>query len=173
VPYEYVVMDKEEGRSDEHAARHPLRRVPVLETDEGLLFESAALCFHLADQHPEAELIPAPGTFERGEVYQWSFFAMTEMEPAMLRAYVDRRGDSPEAAARADARLEKTGRVLAERLDGLRFIVGDRFTVADVIVGGVLENAREYKLLADDARLLAYLEGLDARPAKQRAYAPD
>lgn len=170
-PYDYVVMSKEDGRSAEHARRHPLGRVPVLETDDGFLFESAALCLHLADLHPDAQLIPAPGTHERGQVYQWSFFAMTEIEPAMFRAYVDRRGDDPDAAAKSDARLEKVGEVIADQLGGGSYLVGDRFTVADVVVGGVLESAREYDLLPDIPRLRAYLENLDARPAKQRAYA--
>ena len=60
-PYDFVVMDSEAGRGEEHAQRHPLVRVPVLETDDGMLFESAALCLHIADLHPDAGLIPAPG----------------------------------------------------------------------------------------------------------------
>ena len=62
VSYEYVVMDEDEGHGPEHAERHPLGRVPVLETDEGLLFESAALCLHIADSNPDANLIAPLGT---------------------------------------------------------------------------------------------------------------
>src|SRR4030095_4040813 len=102
----------------------------VLETEEGLLFESAALCLHVADSHPEAGLIPPPGTFERARIYQWSLFAMTEFEPAMLRAYTARRGSDAEEEAKADARLEKIGEALDAALDGSEFIVGDRFTIA-------------------------------------------
>jgi glutathione S-transferase len=87
-PYDYVVMDSEAGRGEEHARRHPLGRVPSLETDEGTLFESAALCLYIADLHPQAGLIPPTGTHERGEVYQWAFFAMTELEPAMVHLIV-------------------------------------------------------------------------------------
>ena len=170
-PYEFVVMTKDEGRGEEHARRHPLGRVPVLETDGGSLFESAALCLQVADQHPEAELIPAPGTHERGEVYQWVLFAMTEFEPALIRAYAARRGDDAVAAGKAGARLERVGKIVADHLDGAAYVVGGRFSIADVVVGGVLVNAREYDLFPDDPRLRAYLESLDARPAKQRAYA--
>ena len=59
--YEWIVMDEEEGRGEEHRRRHPLGRVPVLETDDGLLFESAAICLHVADLYPDAGLIPASG----------------------------------------------------------------------------------------------------------------
>lgn len=163
-------MSPEEGHGEEHGRRHPLGRVPVLETDDGLLFESAALCLHVADLHPDAELIPAPGTSERGQVYQWSIFAMTELEPAVIRAYLAGRGSDAEATAKAEDRLTKVGAVVANALDGRSYIVGDRFTVADIVVGGVLESARRYDLLAGPPALQAYLGRLDDRPAKQRAY---
>ena len=65
-PYEVVMLTKEEGRSDAHAARQPLGRVPALENEEGSLFESAALCLQIADLYPEAGLIPATTTHARG-----------------------------------------------------------------------------------------------------------
>ncbi len=172
-PYEYVVLTKEEGRSEEHEARHPLRRVPVLEGDDGSLFESAALCLHIGDLSPEAGLIPALTAHGRGEVYQWSFFAMTELEPAMLRAYTARHAAEPdaEAVAKGEARLLKAGAVVAAALDGRDYLVGDSFTIADVVMGGVLDSAREYDLLPNVPALHAYLARLDGRAAKQRAYA--
>jgi len=161
-------MDEEEGRGEEHGRRHPLGRVPVLETDDGLLLESAAICLHVADLYPDAGLIPAPGTYERGLVYQWASFAMTEFEVAMIRSIVARRQDEP--AEKQDAHLAKVAAVPAQALGERTYIVGDRFTVADVILGGVCHGARRFSLLPS-GRLESYLEMLDARPAKQRAYA--
>jgi len=169
-PYEYVVMDSEVGRGEEHARRHPLGRVPVLESDEGLLFESAAICLHIADLHPDAGLIPAIGTYERAQVYQWTLFAMTELEPAMIRAYSARRRTDADATAAADVRLVKVFDVLGSALDGHAYVVGDRFTIADVVVGGVCESARHYDVLPSSPNVRPYLEHLDTRPAKQRAY---
>jgi glutathione S-transferase len=169
-PYEYVVMSSEVGRGEEHARRHPLGRVPVLETDDGLLFESAALCLHVADLHPEAGLIPPIGTHERAQVYQWTFFAMSELEASMLRAATARRRADADATAAAEARLTKVFDALEAALEGKSYLVDDRFTVADIVVGGVCESARKYDLLPDSARVRAYLERLDTRPAKQRAY---
>jgi glutathione S-transferase len=173
-PHEWLVLTTEDGRGPEHARRHPLGRVPVLESDEGLLFESAALCLHVADSNPAAGLIPPPGTHERGQVYQWAFFAMTELEPAMVRAYGARRRTEaeadPDADAAAEARLRKVFDALGAGLEGRSYLVGDRFTIADVVVGGVCESARTYDVLPDSPGVHAYLERLDARPAKQRAY---
>jgi glutathione S-transferase len=171
-PYEYVVMTKENGLLDEHRSRHPLGRVPVFEADEGSLIESAAICLHIADLHPEAGLIPAPGTYARGKVYQWSFFAMTEVEPTMLRYYTAREGTDDEATSKARARRDKAMDVLAGALDGHEYLVDDTFSIADVVTGGVLDSARTYDLLPETPVLHAYLARLDAREAKQRAYAP-
>jgi glutathione S-transferase len=170
-PYEWVVMDAAEGRGPEHAQRHPLGRVPVLETDEGLLFESAALCLHVADLYADSGLAPAPGTFGRARVYQWVLFAMTELEPALIRTYLarEREGADGGATAKEAARLARAGDAIVDALDGGEFLLGD-FSVADVVVGGVLTSARQYDLLPTAPALHAYLERLDARPAKQRAY---
>jgi glutathione S-transferase len=171
--YEWIVMDEQTGRGEEHARRHPLGRVPVLESDDGLLFESAAICLHVADLNPDSGLIAAPGSHERGRIYQWSFFAMTELEQALLASYRAHHAAEPDAEAvgKADRRLARAAHVVADALDGREFLVGDGFTIADVVMGGVLHNAREYGLLPDLPVLHAYLARLDGREAKQRAYA--
>ena len=56
-PYELIVMTREEGRGADHRGRHPLGRVPAIEDDEGVVFESAAICLHLGDRHPESGLL--------------------------------------------------------------------------------------------------------------------
>jgi glutathione S-transferase len=169
-PYEWVVMDDETGHGAEHARRHPLGRVPVLESDDGLVYESAALCLHVADLNPAAGLISAPGTHDRAVLYQWSFYAMTELEPAMIRAVQARRRDDAAATAAAEARLVKAFAALGEALGGSDYVTGDRFTIADVVVGGVCMSARQYDVLPESTVIAAYLERLDARPAKQRAF---
>jgi len=82
-PYEITMMTREEAKGEEHRARHPLGRVPVLEDEEGFVFESAAICLHLADLNPDAGLAPAPGTHERALLYQWTIFAPAELEPPL------------------------------------------------------------------------------------------
>ena len=64
-PFEIVRLSLEETRDAEHRGRHPLGRVPVLEDGDGALFESAAVCLHVADLVPDAGLIGPPGSRER------------------------------------------------------------------------------------------------------------
>ena len=86
-PYDLTLMTGDERRGEEHASRHPLGRVPVIEDEEGFVFESLAILLHIADLHPEAGLIPPPGSHDRALAYQWSVFAMTELEPAVLEVF--------------------------------------------------------------------------------------
>ena len=168
--YDFAVMTQEEGKSEAHKQRHPLGRVPVLETDDGYLFESAALCLHVADLHPGANLIPPPGTYERGLVYQWTVFAMSELEPALIRAYTAARDGDAERTKSTQERLANVFAVLERALAGHNYVTGDDFTIADVVLGGVLHTTRRFEFLPDSPNVNAYLERLDARPAKQRAY---
>jgi glutathione S-transferase len=170
-PYEVVRLTLEETHSEGHRRRHPLERVPVLEDDEGLLFESTGLCLHVADLHPQAGLIATIGTRQRALAYQWSVFAMTELEPAIIEAYRQRELD-PERAEAALERFRLAAAAVEAALDEHDYLIDDRFSVADIIVGSVLTIAKRF----DDPGLLppritAYLGRLEQRPARQRAFA--
>ena len=169
-PYELTLMAREDRRRHEHLLRHPLGRVPVIEEEGGFVFESAAICLHLADQHREAGLIPALGSHERALVYQWTFFAMDELEPSLVEVSAARESD-PERAASAAERFQAAGRVIEEALAGSDYLVGGRFGVADVVCGGVLAFAQRLELTQDVPGVEAYIGRLDARPARQRANA--
>jgi glutathione S-transferase len=134
-------MTYEQGRSEEHMARHPLGRVPVIEDDEGFIFESAAICMHLADLYPQARLLPAPGTHQRALAYQWAIFAPAELEPPLIEAARFAQAD-PERAAKGRERFTKAADAVAKSLDGRTHLVGDDFTVADVLVSSALSFAK-------------------------------
>jgi glutathione S-transferase len=170
VPYELVIMSPDESASDEHRSRHPLGRVPVLDDGEGMVFESSALCLHVADLHPDAGLIPAVGTHDRALVYQWAFFSMTEIEPPAIESR-RRRERWPELAEAAAERVRGAVAVIEEALNGKECLVADRFTVADIIASGVLRVAVRVGAYEPSGRTAEYLSVMAARPAMQRAIA--
>jgi len=170
VPYEVVTMSYEEGKGPEHLGRHPLGRVPVLEDDAGrLLFESAAICLQIADTHPQAGLIPAPGTHERGLVYQWAVFGPAELEPPLIESAIYAQSD-PERSAKARRRFDLAVDAVAGALGDSEYLVGDEFGVADVMVGSALAFTRRAGH-ADELpeNLQAYIARLADRPAYKRA----
>lgn len=153
----------------EHMARHPMGRVPVLEDDAGgHVFESAAICLHIADSNPDAGLIAPVGTHERALVYQWSIFALTEIQAPLMRARLAQDADPKAAETAKQALLEAVG-VVDKALDGHDYLVGDRFTVADLLVSGALGFVQRHRIAELPPRANAYLDAMNARPAKQRA----
>ena len=112
-PYELTVTSWEQGSGEEHRARHPLGRVPVVQFDDGYVFESAAICLQLADLYPDASLIGALGTHARALAYQWSIFAPAELEPPLIEAAIFREAD-PERAGKARARFFNAANAVVE-----------------------------------------------------------
>jgi glutathione S-transferase len=168
VPYDVSVVSSE-AVTPEHRARHPLGRVPVLDDGEGYVFESAAICLHLADMNAQAGLVPALGTRDRALVYQWTIFAPAELEPALIETvrYAER---DPERSASARKRFDTAAGAVSNALGDRDYLVGGRFTVADVLVGSALRFTVRGGF-ADElpSNLIAYIQRLTQRPAFQRA----
>ena len=174
VPIDVVVIAREEKFTDDYRKMHPLSRSPAYVEEGGPVFESAALVLHLADRHPEAGLIAAHGSHERALQYQWAFFAMTELESPLVDAARQMWKDSgdPDAdiIAAALARFEKGAEVVETTLAGGDHLVPGGFSVADILVGGVLGFARRAEIAELSPALTAYVDALEARPACLRAF---
>jgi glutathione S-transferase len=156
------------GASAEHRARHPLGRVPVLETDDATLFESTALCLHVAELYPDTGLIPASGTSQRALVYQWLFFAMTELEPRMIETY-RLRSAAPALADAAAERCAAALQVVEHAVDGREYLLGESFSVADIVAGEVVRLVGALGAAELGPNAEAYVVRLRGRPARKRA----
>lgn len=75
VDYELVLVDRKTNahKSNDYLALNPTGRIPTLADGDLLIFESAAICLYLCDQHPETHLIPKVGDPNRARFYQWLF----------------------------------------------------------------------------------------------------
>lgn len=178
VPHELVRLDPKAGetRTPEHLARHPLGHVPVLEDGEVRIFESAAICLWLAERFPEKGMIPPPGTPGRALTYQWVLYAMTELEPPAVRLSALGRapeGERDEAAvAKAKEAFHSAVRGLEPTLARGAFLLGDAFTVADLIAAACASWGKALAGWPEDAPATeAWLAGIKRRPAWKRATA--
>ncbi len=169
IPYELERITREDTRTPEHLARHPLGKVPVVELDEGCFFESAAHLLYVADLDPDGKLIGPIGSYDRALAYQWLFFAASELEPHILEVFRAGDGGDPQAREAAAERVGKAAAAVESALGGHEYLVADRFGVADVIVSAMLLFARRVGLLEETPNVAAYLERIEARPARQRA----
>jgi glutathione S-transferase len=168
-PYELTEIAGAERRSAAHLDRHPLGRVPALELEDGtVMFESAAICLQLADLYPDAGLSAPLGSSERALVYQWVLFAMTELEGPLFRWFGELRDGVTEPSA-AQQRFSDAAAALEAALQGCEWVLGERFTVADVLCASILAGAHSRQLLEPWPGLQAYVERGAARPAYARA----
>ncbi|HTU29502.1 MAG TPA: glutathione S-transferase family protein [Solirubrobacteraceae bacterium] len=154
----------EERRSAEHLARQPLGRVPALELDDGtMMFESAAILLALGDLHPQSGLLPGIGTPQRALVYQWMFFGMTELEATLYRSMREPAEALPEN--REFRRFTDAATAFSNALGEGPWILGAKFTLADIVCVGVLGSADSRGLLAVWPGLSDYVARGEARPA--------
>ena len=173
-PFELVMMTREEKVEAEHRDRHPLGRVPVIDAGEGPVYESTGILLHLADLHPDKGLAPAPATQERALLYQWLFYAMTELEVPLVEIYVQKVHRDPPDQAIIDAGAERFGAAIAvieNELASREHMLESGFSIADVVLGEMLTFAGYMEQMDGLPNCAAYVERLKARPAHERASA--
>lgn len=173
VPYELVDVDLMAGehKTEAFLRLHPLGKVPALVDGEMTMFESAAICLYLADRHLDRGLAPPFGAADRGPYYQWMVYSMSELEPPVARAFYETRKPDPDAAVQAAAReeFEARARVIADTLADRPWLLGERFSAADVMIGAVLTWSERIGLVDNLPTLKAYNQRCIARPAFQAA----
>ncbi|HWH19256.1 MAG TPA: glutathione S-transferase family protein [Solirubrobacterales bacterium] len=168
-PYDLTRLTWDERKGDEHRRRHPLGKVPAFEFDDGqVLFESVAICLQLADLYPDAGLLPAVGSADRGRVYQWSVFAIAELEKVAFPWNRARRGGEDETETAE--KFAPVGEAMRAALAAAGpWIAGEDFSVADISLVSILRNTVELGLLEPGDPLTEYVERGLARPAQLRA----
>jgi glutathione S-transferase len=174
--YELVKVDLVAGGGRDPAFRRlsPGGKIPAVEDGELTLTESVAICTWLADSHPESGLAPAAGTTLRARYDQWCCFALAELEQP-LWTIAKHRFALPEAlrvpAIRPTAKWEfaRALEVLAAGLGTQPYILGDRFSAADILLAHTLGWAELARLPIKEPRLTTYAERMRGRSAYKRA----
>jgi glutathione S-transferase len=154
----------------------PTGKVPTLEDGPLVLFESIAIMEYLLDRYGEGRLAPSRSSDEWGPFLQWLHYAEATAFPPLgyLARHTFALPESQRIPASAQENRELAAKVLAlpERvLAGSAYLVGGRFTAADIAMGYTVGTARLLGLLGSLPNLDAYLGRLSGRPAFQRATA--
>lgn len=167
---ERVSMSKKQtaGGAD-FGAINPKGYVPTLALDDGqVLTEGPAIVQYLADQKPESGLAPKNGTLERYRLQEWLSFIGTELHKQYSPLFNQRTPEETKATQREY--LAKRLAVVAQRLEGKPFLMGEHFTVADAYLFSVLRWSKLVNLdLTPWPVLGQYLERVAARPSVQAA----
>lgn len=170
VDYELRWVDLMAGahKTPEFLKLNPMGKLPVLVDGEALVTESAAIALYLGDRYAAGRLAPALDDPARGTYLRWAFFSPSVLEPA--------------AAAKASGGQFNPGAVgwgsYESMLDATEvavgkgpFLLGERFTMADIILGGTLSFLLQFKMVDPRPAFEAYVKRIEDRPAFKRSAA--
>ena len=170
VPFEAESVRLAEGqhRQPEFLKINPYGRVPVLVDGDLVLSESVAICLYLADKFADRSLIPPVGTTERALHDQWLLFCVTELEQPLWQirrhtALYPPTQQLPAEVAISRSNFKTAAAVLDHELGDRANLVGNRFTVADIVVAYTLFWAAGYALLDEFPHLQRYMSNHKAR----------
>lgn len=177
LPYRIEVIDFSPAyrTSPEWRSKSPTGKVPVMVDGDLTMFESGAMVDYLVERYGDGRLVPTPGTPDSALCRQWSWFAeATFARP--LGEIVNHRRVAPEGGL-VDFVIEdckERARVciaaIEDAVADAEFLVGDTFTVADIMTGYSLMLAGNFGVLTDDfPQTLAYFARLNQRPGFQVA----
>lgn len=164
-------MHKGEQRQPAYLAINPMGKVPALRHGETIITEQVAVYLYLADLYADAGLTPSLDSPQRGTFLRWMVFSGTCFEPAVVDHALQRAPVEPSRSPYGDfATVLDT---LAEHLQGRTWMLGDSYSVADVLWGTALNWTMAFGLIPERPVFRAYVERFLARPAVQRARAKD
>ena len=176
--YEYELNRMEfhpkDLKSDEHRARHPLGRIPVLDDGDIRIWESGAIVEYVMARYGDGGLKPAVEAKEFPEYLQWFHYCEGMVMPPINTIMVhtvllppDRRNE--ETLGQAQRLLSRAVAPVDGALEGREYLVGD-FSAADVMLGHSIFMANRLGCVTDEMEnLKAYIGRIEARPAFQTA----
>ena len=170
VDYELKFVDMLAGghKAPELVAHNPMGKLPILVDGGQVVTEAAAIGLYLADRYAPGRLAPAIDDPRRGTYLRWSLFAPSVIEPGAMAQ-----------AAKWEFRAPQVGwgvydtmlTAMEAAVSNGEWILGDDFSMADVIFGGTLRYMMRFEMVEPRASFTAYAERLAARPALQRSEA--
>ena len=171
--YELHVLNMKAGeqRQPAYLAINPMGKVPAILHGGTLVTEQVAIFLYLADLYAEAGLAPALTDPQRGTYLRWMVFYGSCFEPAMMDRSQQRDVTSPMSSPYG--RYEDTVNLLLEQLGKGPYLLGERFSAADLLWGMALSWMVGFKLMASTPVVEAYIARFNARPVVARVLASD
>jgi glutathione S-transferase len=143
-------------------AASPMGKVPAIRDGETAMAESAAIAIYLADRYREAGLAPALDAPDRGPYLYWSMYTPGVIEPAMMERF---NNWEVNPASSGWGNFDRMIATLEQGLEGRPWILGERFSAADTLLGSSVNFMKVFGILPESDILEQYLERCTARPA--------
>jgi glutathione S-transferase len=182
LPFELVLVDRTQGahKSPAYLKLNPNGLIPVLEDGPLVLYETAAICLHLCDRHPQAGMAPPVGSDERAHFYKWLVWCTSTLQAMLIHYfYPDRLVDVGDAAAAAQVKAHAKAHVgpMLQQIDdelarhGQPWLLGAQASAVDLYAFMLCRWTRGFdsRPARDHAHLGPWMRRVLARPAVQRA----
>ena len=172
-PYELHVLNMKAGeqRQPAYLAINPMGKVPALRHGDALITEQVAIFLYLADLFPEAGLAPPIRDPLRGPYLRWMVFYAACFEPAVIDRSTQK--DPAPLSMSPYADFDTMFKTLTGQLAKGPYLLGERFSAADVLWGGALTWTTMFKLVPELPVITSYVQRASAQPAVARVKAKD
>jgi glutathione S-transferase len=169
-PYRTEVVDYGPAmKAPAYLAINPMGKVPAVRHGEAVVTETAAICAYLADAFPQAGLAPPPGDRLRAPYYRWLFFAAGPVEASVSNKTFGFVVPPEREGTIGYGSFERVMRTLEEAVSRADYVVGDRFTAADVYVGSQIGFGLMFGTIDKRPAFEGYWQRLRTRTAYARA----
>jgi glutathione S-transferase len=171
-PYEikHVTTKTPSGGAVDPANPHPHGKVPAISDDGVIVFESAAIALYLTDKFPKNRLGPVVGERERGPYLSWLAYYTGIFEPAAVSKFMN--VSVPQGTA-GWVPMDEAMATLVSKLTANPYLLGERFTAADVLFGTTFALFANSPLLPKSAAIDDYVKRVTERPAFIKAQGLD
>ena len=170
ITYELRFVDilSGEQKTPEILALNPMGKLPILTDGDAVVTESCAIGLYLADRYAPGRLAPGLDDPARGTYLRWSCFSPSVLEPGVM---AKKENWTFREGAAGWGSYEAMIQAMEGALSSGPYLLGDTFTMADVIFGGTVRYLLTFGLLEARPAFSGYVERITARPAFQRAEA--
>jgi glutathione S-transferase len=169
-PYRTEIIDFGPAmKSPEYLAINPMGKVPAIRHGDTIVTESGAICAYLADAFPQAGLAPEPGSRERGAYYRWLFFGAGPVDGAIVNKNLGFEPPAERQVMVGYGTLAYVLNTLEKAVSASDYLVGNKFTAADLYLGAQLGWGMMFGELEKRPAFEAYWNRIKDRPAAIRA----
>ena len=173
-PYRTEVLDYGTTmKAPAYLAINPMGKVPALRHGDVVVTEAAAICAYLADAFPQAGLAPPPGGRRRAPYYRWMFFSAGPIEAAVSNKAFGFVVPPEREGTIGYGSFQRVMDTLEQAVSGGNYLVGDKFTAADVYAGSQIGFGLMFKTFEPRPAFQHYWQRITVRPAYVRARALD
>ena len=169
-PYRTEILDfATTMKAPAYLANNPWVMVPAVRNGYAVVTETAAICAYLADAFPQTELAPPPSDRLRAPYYRWMFFTAGPMEAATSNKALGFTVPPEREGMMGYGSYDRAMKVLEDAVSRADYLVGGKFTAADVYVGSQFGFGLMFGTLEKRPAFQQYWQRLSARPAYARA----